>query len=70
MWKGTGALSGIKLGDIDLKNSGVYGAKVGYFMPRRLNWLGLEMEGFNTTAAPQGNGLYHRSSSPCDHVGV
>jgi len=47
--EGTGALSGIKLGDIDLKNSGVYGAKVGYFMPRRLNWLGLEMEAFNTT---------------------
>jgi opacity protein-like surface antigen len=47
--EGTGSLSGINLGDIDLKNSGVYGAKVGYFMPRRLNWLGLEMEAFNTT---------------------
>ena len=47
--EGTGALSGIKLGDIDLKDSGVYGAKVGYFMPRRLNWLGVEMEAFNTT---------------------
>ena len=47
--EGTGALSGINLGDIDLKNSGVYGAKIGYFMPRRLNWLGLEMEAFNTT---------------------
>ena len=31
--EGTGALSGINLGDIDLKDSGVYGAKVGYFMP-------------------------------------
>lgn len=47
--EGTGALSGINLGDIDLKDSGVYGAKVGYFMPRRLNWLGVEMEAFNTT---------------------
>ena len=47
--EGTGALSGINLGDIDLKDSGVYGAKVGYFLPRRLNWLGLEMEAFNTT---------------------
>lgn len=47
--EGTGPLSGITLGDIDLKNSGVYGAKIGYFMPRRLNWLGLEMEAFNTT---------------------
>lgn len=47
--EGTGALSGINLGDIDQKDSGVYGAKVGYFMPRRLNWLGVEMEAFNTT---------------------
>jgi opacity protein-like surface antigen len=47
--EGTGALSGTNLGDIDLKDSGVYGAKVGYFMPRRLNWLGIEMEAFNTT---------------------
>lgn len=34
---------------IDLKNSGIYGAKVGYFFPNRLNWLGVEVEGFNTT---------------------
>ena len=47
--EGTGLASGINLGDIDLKDSGVYGAKVGYFMPRRLNWLGVEMEAFNTT---------------------
>ena len=48
--EGTGALSGTNLGDIDQKDSGVYGAKVGYFMlPRRLNWLGVEMEAFNTT---------------------
>jgi hypothetical protein len=47
--EGTGALSGVNLGDFDQKDSGVYGAKVGYFMPRRLNWLGVEMEAFNTT---------------------
>jgi hypothetical protein len=46
--EGTGALSGINFGDIGQKDSGVYGAKVGYFMPRRLNWLGVEMEAFNT----------------------
>jgi opacity protein-like surface antigen len=34
---------------IDLKNSGIYGAKVGYFFPNRLNWLGVEVEGFNTS---------------------
>jgi outer membrane protein W len=49
--EGLGALSGTQFGGtgIDLKNSGVYGAKVGYFLPDRLNWLGLEMEAFNTT---------------------
>lgn len=30
-------------------NSVIYGMKVGYFLPGRLNWLGFEMEGFNTT---------------------
>jgi opacity protein-like surface antigen len=47
--EGTGALSGTDLGDVGLKNSGVYGAKLGYFLPDRLNWLGFEVEGFNTT---------------------
>ena len=47
--EGTGILSGIDLGDLNLKNSGVYGLKIGYFLPRRLNWLGFEVEGFNTT---------------------
>lgn len=32
-----------------LKNSGVYGAKMGYFLPDRLNWVGMEIEGFNTS---------------------
>jgi hypothetical protein len=47
--EGTGLASGNSFGDIGLKNSGVYGAKLGYFLPDRLNWLGLEIEGFNTT---------------------
>ena len=47
--EGTGLASGTSLGNIGLKNSGVYGAKLGYFLPDRLNWLGLEIEGFNTT---------------------
>lgn len=47
--EGTGILSGLDLGDFGLKNSGVYGLKIGYFLPRGLNWLGLEVEGFNTT---------------------
>ena len=42
--EGTGLASGTDLGDIGLKNSGVYGAKLGYFLPDRLNWLGFEVE--------------------------
>lgn len=47
--EGTGLASGANVGDFGLKNSGVYGGKVGYFLPRRLNWLGFEVEAFNTT---------------------
>lgn len=45
----SGAGAGLSTNDIDLKNSGVYGGKVGYFLPDRWNWLGFEVEGFNTT---------------------
>lgn len=47
--EGLGALEGQSFGDRDLKDSVVYGAKIGYFHPGRLSWLGLEVEGFNTT---------------------
>lgn len=48
--EGFGSIAGVRFNDgIDLKNSGVYGAKVGYFFPDRLDWLGLEVEAFNTT---------------------
>jgi hypothetical protein len=33
---------------IGLQNSAVYGIKIGYFLPDRWNWLGFEVEGFNT----------------------
>jgi opacity protein-like surface antigen len=45
----TGAGAGLNQEDIGLKNSVVYGGKIGYFLPDRLNWLGFEAEGFNTT---------------------
>lgn len=46
----TGPFGGnIDTGDRDLKDSGVYGLKLGYFLPKRLDWLGFEIEGFNTT---------------------
>ena len=47
--EGTGSLKGAPIGSLGLANSVVYGAKIGYFHPGRLNWLGLEIEGFNTT---------------------
>jgi opacity protein-like surface antigen len=39
---------GPQLGDRNLVNSGVYGAKIGYFLPGRMDWLGVELEGFNS----------------------
>lgn len=47
--EGRGTLATQDIGSFDLANSVVYGMKIGYFHPGRLNWLGLEMEGFNTT---------------------
>ena len=47
--EGTGLLSGLNLNDRDLAQSGVYGGKVGHFFRDRLDWLGVEMEAFNTT---------------------
>ena len=56
--EGIGSLKGQDFGSQDLANSVVYGAKVGYFHPGRLNWLGLEVEAFNTTPhIEQGDGL-------------
>lgn len=56
--EGRGALAGQSFGGRDLANSGVYGAKIGYFHPGRLNWLGLEVEGFNSTPhIEQGGGF-------------
>lgn len=47
--KGTGVLSGLQGNDRDLADSVVYGGKVGHFFGDRMDWLGLEMEAFNTT---------------------
>jgi opacity protein-like surface antigen len=45
----TGPGAGTNLGDRNLLNSGIYGAKIGYFLPGRLDWLGVELEGFNSS---------------------
>ncbi|MGE0276373.1 MAG: outer membrane protein [Nitrospiraceae bacterium] len=47
--EGTGALSGLNLNDRDLSDSVVYGGKLGHFFGNRMDWLGIEMEAFNTT---------------------
>jgi len=47
--EGRGTLAGQAIDSFDLANSVIYGMKIGYFHPGRLNWLGLEVEGFNTT---------------------
>ena len=50
---GTGLIAGETLAgaeSFDLANSVIYGMKAGYFLPtRQLNWLGFELEAFNTT---------------------
>lgn len=50
---GTGLLAGETLAgaeSFDLANSVIYGMKAGYFLPTpKLNWLGVELEAFNTT---------------------
>jgi opacity protein-like surface antigen len=47
--EGRGSNLGQSFADQNLANSGVYGIKMGYFHPGRLNWLGLEIEGYNST---------------------
>jgi opacity protein-like surface antigen len=58
----TGVISGANFGNtgIDLANSLAYGAKVGYFLPDRMRWLGFEVEAFNTTP----NIRQHSENSP------
>ena len=47
--EGRGSALGAPIDNPSLANSAVYGVKFGYFHPGRLNWLGLEVEGFNST---------------------
>lgn len=47
--EGAGFLSGLQGTDRDLADSVVYGGKVGHFFSDRMDWLGLEMEAYNTT---------------------
>lgn len=47
--EGRGTALGASVDDPSLANSAVYGIKMGYFHPGRLNWLGLEVEAFNST---------------------
>ena len=46
---GIGTLATQNIGNFETANSVIYGMKAGYFLPARLNWLGFEVEGFNTT---------------------
>ena len=46
--EGRGTALGTSIDNPTLADSAVYGLKIGYFHPGRLNWLGLELEGFNS----------------------
>ena len=55
--EGTGFLSGLNLNDRDLADAGVYGGKLGHFFGDQMDWLGVEMEAFNTTPHVEQHGL-------------
>lgn len=64
--EGTGSLKGAPMGSLSLANCVGYGAKVGYFHLGRLNWQGLEIEGFNSTShVREGSGLPRTCASRC-----
>lgn len=46
--EGTGSGAGVSISDVSLKNSIMYGAKLGYYF-ESMKWLGVETEVFNTT---------------------
>ncbi|MGH7146292.1 MAG: outer membrane protein [Nitrospiraceae bacterium] len=46
--RGTGTFSGIQLTDLDLKQSAIVGGKLGFFLPGRDRWSGIETEFFYT----------------------
>jgi opacity protein-like surface antigen len=46
--RGVGPLSAVKLTDLKLERSAIYGAKLGFFLPGEDRWSGLEMEVFYT----------------------
>jgi hypothetical protein len=46
---GTGPLSTVKLSDLDLSRSGIAGVKMGFFLPGKDRWWGLETEAFYTS---------------------
>ena len=56
-WKALDYCPVVNLGDRDLADAGVYGGKVGHFFGDRMDWLGVEMEAFNTTPHVEQQGL-------------
>lgn len=54
---GRGTALGQPVQSPDLEDSIVYGMKIGYFHPGRLNWLGLEIEGYNSNPHLKQTGL-------------
>lgn len=54
--EGRGSALGATIDNPTLSDSAVYGVKIGYFHPGRLNWLGLELEGFNSNPHIQQSG--------------
>src|SRR5678815_3320627 len=63
--EGRGSALGVSIDNPSLADSAVYGLKIGYFHPGRLNWLGLELEGFNLTPH-----MMERGGLPGSHLRI
>jgi opacity protein-like surface antigen len=67
---GTGLQSGTNVGNRDLANSVAYGVKVGRYFAGRLNWLGIEVEGYNSTPHIKQSGAVEGSHLRVTTLGI
>lgn len=67
---GTGSLSGVNIGDRDLADSVAYGVKVGRYLSGQWNWLGMEVEGFNSTPHIKQSGAVEGSHLRVTTLGI
>ena len=67
---GTGSLSGVNIGNRSLADSVAYGIKVGRYLTGLWNWLGVEVEGFNSTPHIKQSGALEGSHLRVTTLGI